>query len=148
MLRNRIVNGQKATDATYVAHTDLKRGMGVIKGTAGKTAFPDAMNNTSGENVFVVDRDNLPEGVESLYTDRPDVYFDNIKEGSYVLLRPYVVGESFYTDQYEAGAEVDGAKLSINSNGKWVAYEDGIKFVSRGTETVAGVQMLIVEVFA
>lgn len=143
MLRNRIVNGQKVTDATYVAHTNLKRGMGVVKGTAGKTAFVGAKRDMG---VFVVDRDNLPEGIESLYTDRPDVYFDNIKEGAYVLLRPYVVGESFYTDQFIADAEVDGTQLGVDVDGKWCAYLDGVKFVSKGTETVAGVKMLIVEV--
>ena len=143
MLRNRIVSGQKATDATYVAHANLKRGMGVIKGTAGKTAFVGA---TTDEGVFVLDRDNLPEGIESLYTDRPDVYFDDVKEGAYVLLRPYVIGESFFTDQYAEGADVDGTKLGVGVDGKWCAFADGIKFVSRGAETVAGVKMLIVEV--
>ena len=143
MLRNRIVNGQKVTDATYVAHTDLKRGMGVIKGTAGKTAFVGA---TTDEGVFVLDRDNLPEGVECMYTDRADTYFDNVKEGAFVLLRPYVIGESFFTDQYAEGADVDGTMLGVGTDGKWCAYTDGIKFVSRGTETVANVKMLIVEV--
>lgn len=142
MLRNRIVNGQKATDATYVAHTNLKRGMGVKKGTAGKTAFVTAEDGFA--NIFVVDRDNLPEGVESLYTDRPDVYFDDIKEGAYVLLRPYVVGESFYTDQFVTDAEVDGVFVNAGADGKWCAGEAS-RFVSRGTETVAGVKMLIVE---
>lgn len=143
MLRNRIVNGQKASDATYVAHTDLKRGMGVIKGTAGKTAFVDA---TTDEGVFVLDRDNLPKGVDCMYTDRPDTYFDDVKEGAFVLLRPYVIGESFFTDQYAEGADVDGIMLGVGTDGKWCAYADGIKFVSRGTETVANVKMLIVEV--
>lgn len=144
MLRNRIVNGQKATDATYVAHTNLKRGMGVIKGTNGKTAFSDGLM----WNIYVVDRDNLPEGAESLYTDRPDVYFDDIKEGAYVLLRPYVVGESFYTDQFVADAEEDGVAVVAGADGKWckAVEEAGVRFMSRGTEIVAGVKMLIVEV--
>ena len=145
MLRNRSVNGQKATDATYVAHTDLKRGMGVVKGTAGKTAFTDGEGDSL--KLFVVDRDNLPEGIECMYTDRPDVYFDDIKEGSFVLLRPYVMGESFYTDQFVADAEVDGTNITAGADGKWCAGGgDVAKFVSRGTETVAGVKMLIVEV--
>lgn len=142
MLRNRIVNGQKVSDATYVAHTDLKRGMGVIKGTAGKTAFVDEITD---EGVFVLDRDNLPEGVDCMYTDRPDTYFDDVKEGAFVLLRPYVIGESFFTDQYAEGADVDGTMLGVGTDGKWCAYADGVKFVSRGTETVANVKMLIIE---
>ena len=141
MLRNRIVNGQKATDATYVAHTNLKRGMGVIKGTDGKTAFASGEGDAS--KIFVVDRDNLPEGIECMYTDRPDTYFDDIKEGSYVLLRPYVVGESFYTDQYEEEVP-DGQTVTADNKGMWLAVENS-RFVSRGTETVAGVKMLIVE---
>lgn len=147
MLRNRIVNGQKASDATYVAHTDLKRGMGVAKGVDGKTAFVSSAEMGGMFNVFVVDRDNLPEGIETVYTDRPDTFFDDIKEGSYVILRPYVVGESFYTDQYTAGAEVDGTNLCAGVDGKWNKTTNEVsKFISRGTETVAGVQMLIVEV--
>ena len=143
MLRNRIVNGQKATDATYVAHTDLKRGMGVIKGVNGKTAF--ARGEGDANKIFLVDRDNLTEGIESLYTDRPDVYFDDIKEGAYVLLRPYVVGESFYTDQYEAEFE-DGMAVTADNTGKWIEAVEGSRFISKGMETVAGVKMLIVEV--
>ena len=143
MVRNRIVNGQKVSDATYVAHTNLKRGMGVVKGLAGKTAF---VSGITDEGVFVLDRDNLPEGIDCVYTDRPDTYFDDVKEGAYVLLRPYVIGESFFTDQFIADAEVEGTKLGVGTDGKWCAYEDGIKFVSRGTETVANVKMLIVEV--
>ena len=142
MLRNRIVNGQKASDATYVAHTALVRGMGVVKGVAGATAFATAED----ANVFLVDRDNLPKGIECAYTDRPDKAFDNIEQGEKVILRPYVIGESFYTDQYAEGAEVDGAMLVAGADGKWTANENGVKFVSRGTETVAGLKMLVVEV--
>ena len=145
MIRNRIVNGQKATDATYVAHTDLVRGMGVVKATAGETAFP---KETSDVGVFVVDRDNIPTGIECAYTDRPDVAFDNIKANEKVLLRAYVVGESFYVDQYAEGADVDGTALGVGTDGKWTAYEGGIKYVSRGTESVAGATMLVVEVVA
>ena len=143
MLRNRIVNGQKASDATYVAHTALKRGMGVIKGSAGKTAF---VGKITDEGVFVLDRDNLPEGIDCAYTDRPDTYFDDVKAGAYVLLRPYVIGESFYTDQFVDGAKAEGTMLGVGLDGKWCAYADGIKFISRGTKTVANVEMLVVEV--
>lgn len=145
MLRNRIVNGQKASDATYVAHADLVRGMGVVKSTAGVTAFAGA---TTDEGVFLVDRDNLPAGIECVYTDRPDVKFDNIKEGDKIILRPYVIGESFYTNQYAEGADVDGTAVGVGADGKWVAHADGTKYVSRGTEVVAGLTMLVVEVIA
>lgn len=145
MIRNRIVNGQKATDATYVAHADLVRGMGVVKAAAGKTAFPAEATDAG---IFVVDRDNLPSGIECAYTDRPDKAFDKIAEGEKVLTRAFVVGESFYVDQYAAGAEVDGAALGVGEDGKWVAFENGTKYVSRGTEVVAGATMLAVEVIA
>ena len=143
MIRNRIVNGQKASDATYEAHTDLKRGMGVCKATNGKTAFISALGDAG---VFVVDRDNLPTGADCADTDGPDTAFDNIASGEKVILRPYVVGESFYTDQYISDATADGTHLGVGTNGKWAKYESGKKFVSRGTETVAGLTMLIVEV--
>lgn len=143
MLRNRIVNGQKASDATYEAHTDLKRGMGVCKAVEGKTAFLSALGDAG---VFVVDRDNLPKGIECAYTDRPDTAFDNIAEGDKVILRPYVVGESFYTDQYISDATENGAYLGVGNNGKWAKFTTGKKFISRGTETVAGLTMLVVEV--
>lgn len=145
MLRNRIVNGQKASDATYVAHADLVRGMGVVKATGGETAFVGA---TTDEKVFLVDRDNLPSGIECVYTDRPDTAFDNIKKGEKLILRPYVIGESFYTNQYAEGAVADGTAVGVGADGKWVAYADGTKYVSRGTEVVAGLTMLVVEVVA
>ena len=143
MLRNRIVNGQKASDATYAAHADMKRGVGVVKAVGGKTAFVGAATD---EGIFLVDRDNLPKGIECVYADRPDVKFDNIEEGEKVLLRPYVMGESFYTDQYAEGAAVDGVALGVGTDGKWCAYEGGTKYVSRGIESVAGATMLVVEV--
>ena len=144
MIKNRIVNGQKATDATYVAHADLVRGMGVVK-AAGKTAFPA---ETTDAGIFVVDRDNLPSGVECAYTDRPDKAFDAIKEGEIVLTRAFAVGESFYVDQYAAGAEAAGDALGVGTDGKWTTFEGGKKYVSRGTEVVAGATMLVVEVIA
>ena len=143
MLRNRIVNGQKASDATYAAHAEMKRGVGVVKAADGKTAFVGAATD---EGIFLVDRDNLPKGIECVYADRPDAKFDKIEEGELVLLRPYVMGESFYTDQYVEGAAAAGTALGVGTDGKWCAYGDGKKYVSRGTEAVAGATMLVVEV--
>lgn len=145
MLKNRIVNGQKASDATYEAHTAMKRGMGVVKATAGKTAF---VSEVTDAGIFVVDRDNLPKGIECAYTDRPDVKFDDIAADDKVLLRAFVVGESFYTDQYNEDAVADGTAVGVGADGKWVAYADGAKYVSRGVETVAGYAMLAIEVIA
>ena len=143
MLRNRIVNGQKASDATYAAHAEMKRGVGAVKASAGKTAFVGAVTD---EGIFLVDRDNLPKGLECVYSDRPDAKFDKIDEGEKVLLRPYVMGESFYTDQYVESAVAEGTALGVGTDGKWCAYEGGKKYVSRGTESVAGAVMLAVEV--
>ena len=143
MLRNRITNGQKASDATYVAHTALQRGMGVVKSTGGKTAFVETEKDVG---IFLVDRDNLPSGIDCVYADRPDKYFDNIAEDEKVILRPYVIGESFFTDQYANDAKTDGTAVGVGVDGKWCAYESGIKYVSRGIEVVAGAEMLIVEV--
>lgn len=145
MLRNRIDNGQKASDATYVAHANLKRGMGVTKNTAGKTAFVSAPTDAG---VFLVDRDNIPTGADCAYTDRPDTAFDDIKEGENVILRAYTAGESFYVDQYDEGCETDGTAIGVGVDGKWEAFSTGKKYIARGTETVAGVKMLVVEVVA
>ena len=143
MLRNRIVNGQKASDATYEAHAEMTRGMGVVKAADGKTAF---VSEVTDAGVFLVDRDNLPKGIETAYTDRPDAAFDKIESGDKVILRPYVIGESFYTNQYVSGAEIAGTALGVGTDGKWAAFAEGAKYVSRGTETVAGAVMLVVEV--
>lgn len=143
MLRNRIVNGQKASDATYVAHAVMKRGVGVVKATGGKTAFVSAATD---EGIFLVDRDNLPTGIECAYSDRPDAKFDAIAADDCVVLRPYVMGESFYTDQYVEAAAADGTALGVGADGKWCVYAGGKKYVSRGTESVAGATMLVVEV--
>jgi hypothetical protein len=150
MIRNRIVNGQKASDATYVAHANLVRGMGVVKSTGGKTAFA---TEETDKAIFLVDRDNLPSGIDCVYTDRPDVTFDNIAEGEKVILRPYVLGESFYTSVVDGNiadyAESDGQSLIVNENGRWLLGGGTLgKYVSRGVETVAGMAMLVVEVVA
>lgn len=145
MLRNRIVNGQKASDATYVAHAALVRGMAVVKAAAGKTAFA---GEATDANLFLVDRDNLPTGVECAYADRPDTAFDNIAENDIVILRPYVHGESFYTDQYVEGVAAEGTMLGAGADGKWAKLANGTKYISRGVETVAGKTMLVVEVIA
>ena len=145
MLKNRIVNGQKASDATYVAHADLVRGMAVVKASAGVTAFA---GEVSDKGVFLVDRENLPKGAECAYADRPDVKFDAIKADEKVILRPYVIGESFYTTEYVADAVADGTYVGAGTDGKWAKCANGTKYVSRGTESVAGATMLIVEVVA
>ena len=144
MLRNRIVNGQKSSDATYTAHADLVRGMGVLKG-AGVTAF---VAEVTDAGVFLVDRDNLPKGIECAYTDRPDAMFDKIEAGDKVILRPYVIGESFYTDQCADDAKTEGTMLGVGADGKWAKCENGTKYISRGVESVAGASMLVVEVIA
>ena len=143
MLRNRIVNGQKASDATYAAHAEMVRGMGVVKAAAGKTAFAAELTDAG---VFLVDRDNLPKGIECAYTDRPDTAFDKIEADDKVLLRAYVLGESFYTNQYAQDAVADGTAVGVGADGKWAKMAGGTKYVSRGTEVVAGVTMLAVEV--
>ena len=143
MLRNGITNSQKAVDATYKAHANLKRGMGVVKSLAGgvkTTAFPEAKTDVG---VFLVDRDNLPTGIEGAYSDRPDTAFDDIKAGEYIKLVPYVQGEMFYTDQYKGAIEA-GTKVQVDTDGKWVNADDS-KYVCRGTTVEANVTYIVVE---
>lgn len=147
MLRNGITNSQKAVDATYKAHAGLKRGMGVVKTLAEgvkTTAFPA---EASDVGIFLVDRDNLPTGIECAYSDRPDTAFDDIKSGEYIKLVPYVRGETFYTDQYDSGI-VAGDKVAVGVDGKWEKKVDGTNYVCRGTTDEAGVTYLVIEVIA
>ena len=148
MLRNGITNAQKAVDATYKAHAEMYRGVGVVKAVAGDvkaTAFP---SETTDEGIFVVDRDNLATGINCAYNDRPDTAYDKIVAGELIKTVPYVFGEEFYTDQYVAGAEVAGAKLGVGTDGKWTAYEGGTKYVSRGTIVEGGVTYVVIAVVA
>lgn len=143
MLRNSITNAQKAVDATYKAHTALKRGMGVVKSTDGVTAFAGSLTD---EGVFVVDRDNLATGINCAYSDRPDTAYDDIASGELIKLVPYVRGEQFLTDQYDAGAKTAGTAIGVDTDGKWKAHSTGKKYVSRGEKVEAGVTYLVVDV--
>lgn len=143
MLRNSITNAQKAVDATYKAHTALKRGMGVVKATDGVTSFPE---ETTDAGIFVVDRDNLATGINCAYSDRPDTAYDDIAEGELIKTVPYVFGEQFLTDQYAEDAKTAGTMVGVGVDGKFTAHSTGAKYVSRGTVVEAGVTYLAVEV--
>jgi hypothetical protein len=148
MLRNGITNAQKAVDATYSAHTAMKRGVGVVKTIENNmkvTAYPDA---TTDKAIFVVDRENLATGINCVYSDRPDTAYDDIAEGELVKTVPYVFGEEFYTDQYAEGATATDTMLGVGADGKWTAYEGGTKYVSRGTIVEAGITYLVIDVLA
>ena len=145
MLRNSITNAQKAVDATYKAHTALKRGMGVVKSTDGVTAFP---SEVSEEGVFAVDRDNLATGINCAYSDRPDTAYDDIAQGELIKTVPYVNGEQFLTDQYATDAKTAGTAVGVGTDGKWAKLTSGKKYVSRGEKVEAGVTYLVIDVVA
>lgn len=148
MIRNGITNAQKAVDATYKAHTAMKRGVGVQKTISSGSKITAYPSETTDAEIFVVDRDNLATGINCAYNDRPDTAYDNIASGELVKLVPYVHGEEFYTDQYAENAKTAGTKVGVGTDGKWTAHSTGTKYVSRGTIVEAGVTYLVIDVVA
>lgn len=131
MLRDFISNGAKFADATYTADVALVRGMGVQKSN-GEAILPTA---ATGEGIFLVDKEPIPTGLDSLrgeISDYDDI-FEKIATGTYVKLVKYGVGEQFGSDQV-TGTIADGTYAIVGTDGKWVAATTGkvAYVVSRG----------------
>jgi len=118
MLRDIMTNTGKVADATYSAGTDLVRGMVVVKSN-GNTAFATA---PTGDNVFFVDKEPIPAGVDSVRGELSDYdsSFENIKSGEKVVLKNYVAGETIATDQIDSSV-TKGVYLEAGTDGKLAA---------------------------
>lgn len=105
----------KNMNAMYTAGTDLKYGMLVEVDHKTKTV----KKPTAGaKNVFLVGKERIAEGVESIVANRSDYdeIFENIKQGEYVVLEELIAGEFYATDNIANGLAV-GDKLKVKADG-------------------------------
>jgi len=144
MLRELKVNEEKIADATYTAGAALVRGMAVQK-SSGQAVLVSA---ATGINLFFVDNQEIPTGIDSLRGELSDYYtsFENIASGGALLLKSYTVGEEIATDQI-TGTPADGIALVAGTDGKLVAGTTGqVSYcISRGAYNDAGHALYAVE---
>lgn len=140
MLRNIINNGQKAVDATYTAHDNLKRGMGVVKSSNGVTAF---LSSDGAKGIFIADKEPIDSGPESAYTIRSDYSdtYENIVKGEKLVLVPYVKGETFATDQVK-GELAEGDSVTWGTDGLAKKSSGDTGYVCKGTVNDCDIKIL------
>ena len=106
MLRDIIVNGNIAVDATYKADEAMGTGYAVVKGD-GVAEFPSA--ETAAE-LFFVQKDREPVGAYAGLTNFSDYndMFNTVAAGETIVLCSYPSGSEFATSAYDATTAVAG----------------------------------------
>lgn len=150
MLREFRVNGADAPAAYFVADTDLKTGMGVVKNYADGTAeLPSA---ATADGIFLVAKAPIATGVYA-GTDQSD-YFDEyntVAEGDCVVLYSFRDDSAFGTDQYD-NAEFTAETLTtpvaveVGTDGKWTTASGTSKYLATKIYDDAGHPLLHIEV--
>lgn len=147
MLRELINHGGKSAEATYVAATELKTGMGVVKNIDGTCSVPA---EATSANIFLVDKARIPTGVNAGRTNLSDyeTEFVTVAQGDRVKLCEYDFGEVFGTDQFTGLTDGDAGKtLQVGTDGKWTVATTASIYRFRGFVMDAGRhQMAQVEV--
>lgn len=143
MLRELINHGGKAAETTYVAATELKTGMGVVKTVDGKAALP---SEATADNIFLVDKERIPTGINAgrTYLSDYEAEFNTVAAGDRVKLPEYDFGEKFATSEYATAlAEGDiGKTLHVGTDGKWAVATDASVYRFEGFYMDAGAHKL------
>ena len=139
MLRELINHGGKAAEATYVAATEMKTGMGVVKNIDGTCSFPA---EPTSANIYLVEKARIPTGVNTGRTNLTDYEdeFVTVYKDAHVKLNEYDFGEVFGTDQFADGL-TDGDKgktLHVGVDGKWAVAATASKYMFNGFYMDAG----------
>lgn len=139
MLRELINHGGKAAEATYVAASELKTGMGVVKNVDGTCSVP---TEATSANIFLVEKARIPTGVNTGRSNLSDYEneFVTVGKGDHVKLCEYDFGEVFGTDQIADGltdAE-KGKTLHVGTDGKWAVATEASIYRFRGLYMDAG----------
>ena len=120
MLRELINHGGKAAETTYIAASDMKTGMGVVKNIDGTASFPA---EATSANIFLVDKERIPTGTNTSRTYLSDYEeeYHTIAEGDFVKLPEYDFGEKFATSEYDTAITDDdaGKTMHVGTDGKW-----------------------------
>lgn len=138
MLRELINHGGKAAEATFVAATELKTGMGVIKNIDGTCSVPA---EATSANIFLVEKARIPTGVNTGRTNLSDYEpeFVTVAKGDRVKLCEYDFGEVFGTDQFAGLTDGDAGKtLHVGTDGKWTVATAASIYRFRGFIMDAG----------
>lgn len=98
MLREIIVHGNQAADATFKAKTAMKTGVAVTKNYKNGTA--DLPTADTGINLYFVQKAPIPTGLNASRTNMSDYDddFNLVAEGEIVTLYHFSGGEEFATD--------------------------------------------------
>lgn len=143
MLRELINHGGKAAETTYVAASDMRTGMGVVKNVDGTCSFPEV---ATSKNIFLVDKERIPTGVNAgkTYLSDYEEEFHTIVKDDRVKLPEYDFGEKFATSEYdEAITEQDAGKtLHVGTDGKWAVATEASIYRFEGFYMDAGVHKL------
>lgn len=138
MLRELINHGGKAAEATFVAASDLKTGMGVVKNVNGTCSVPA---EATSANIFLVEKARIPTGVNAGRTNLSDYEdeFVTVAKGDHVKLCEYDFGEMFGTDQFNGLTDGDAGKtLHVGTDGKWAVATAASIYRFRGFIMDAG----------
>lgn len=122
MLRDFIINGAKAPDAMHKAKTAMVTGMAVVKKDSATDKFAEMVDGTeTADNIYFVDKERIPKGVNAARTDMSDYDEDfvNIEANEPVTLDKFYAGERFGTDQYD---DTITEALPIDTR---IAFKDG-----------------------
>lgn len=142
MLRELIAHSGKAADATYKAKTEMKTGMGVVKGENGVAAFPEA---ASAQNIYWVQKARIPVGINASRVNQSDYDTDfvNVAKDELVVLVNYSAGEKFATDAVGTVTKSDAGKVvEVNTDGTLVVATGPSIYLYRGEYLDAGNHVL------
>lgn len=122
MIRDFGINGAKAPDTMHKAKVVMATGMGVVKEDSVTDKFADIVAEETVADIFIVDKERVPSGINCAKGDMSD--YDNdfvkIKANEFVSLDKYHAGEKFGTDQYDDTITKD---LAIDTK---VAWKNGL----------------------
>lgn len=118
MLRDILINEQKAVPTYFKANAAMKTGMGVVLNVStGVCAFPTA---EAADNIYVVDKERYATGANAARTNFSDYEdeFHAVANDDVVKLRHYDAGEEFATDAF-TGTIAKGDAVAVGTDGKW-----------------------------
>lgn len=118
MLRDILINEQKAVPTYFKANAAMKTGMGVVLNVStGVCAFPTA---EAADNIYVVDKERYATGANAARTNFSDYEdeFHAVAKDDVVKLRHYDAGEEFATDAF-TGTIAKGDAVAVGTDGKW-----------------------------
>lgn len=128
MLRDILINEQKAVPTYFKAATNMNTGMGVVLDvSAGTCAFP---GSETADNIYVVDKERYATGANAArnnFSDYEDEFHVVAKDDT-VKLRHYDAGEEFATDAF-TGAIAKGDAVAVGTDGKWKKAASGSRYI-------------------